>query len=150
MSQFEIEPSLVTLAFEGHVPYGTDVDVVVEDAVGRMNEATAEHMYETVGLTHFFMAMGKEGKLRRFEFPRDDVVQGEFRGFEVTEDGLHLPVGIRMNVDLVPGSSPGVQREEVVPLWSESTKGLRVPTFDYQRPGGSILETIGRHMKIKL
>lgn len=146
MSKPEIDPGLITLAFEGHLPYGTHV----EGAVERMNEEASGFMAETVALSHFYKAVGKGDRIRKFAFPQDGVVLGEFRGFELTEEGLHMPVGIRMNIDLVPGSSPGVHREEVVPLWVENTKAFRIPNFDYQRPGGSILETLQRHVKIKL
>lgn len=134
MSQPEIDPTLALWAFQGHLPYGTYPEGVVED----MNSRTAEFMTESVALSHFYTTTGEEAKLGRFAFSQEDVVQGEFRGFELTEEGLHLPVGIRMNVDLVPGSSPGITREEVVPLWDEGTKSLKIPNFAYQRSGGSI------------
>lgn len=115
----------------GHLPYGSMPEEVVE----KLNENTAEHMGKLVALSHFYTMY--EGEPRRFAVPAEDVIQGEFRGFELTEEGLHMPVGIRMNVDLVPGSSPGVHREDVVPLWSEEAKALRVPNFDYSRKGGT-------------
>lgn len=94
----------------------------------------------------------EEDKLLRFAFPPEDVIEGEFRGFELIEGRLYFPVGIRMNMNLVPGSSPGMNREEVVRLWAEEAESLRVPNFDYQRPGGSIWSKILRNeiKKIRL
>ena len=138
MNQPEINESLVEWAFGGYLPYGTYPEGLVEE----LNLDSAEFMAESVALSHFMTAVGEEGQRRMFPFAPGDVVQGEFRGFELTETGLHLPVGIRMNIDLVPGSSPGLMREEVVPLWSEQEKSLRVPNFDYERAGGSIWRKI--------
>lgn len=134
MSQFEIDPKLVMWAFEGHLPYGTYPESFVEE----INSSSAECMSETVALSHFYIRTDEEEGLRRFAFAKEDVAQGEFRGFELTEGGSHLPIGIRMNLDLVPGSSPGIRREEVVPLWDEERRALKIPNFDYQRTSGSI------------
>jgi hypothetical protein len=134
MSQPEIDPKLAAWAFSRLLPYGSYPEGIVEE----MNLSSAEHMSGPVALSHFYMWMGEEGKLRKFAFSKEDVIHGEFRGYELTEEELYLPVGIRMNVNLVPGSSPGITREEVVPLWVERTKSLRVPSFNYRRTGGSI------------
>ncbi|HEX5456230.1 MAG TPA: hypothetical protein VFW77_02580 [Candidatus Saccharimonadales bacterium] len=137
MSNPEIDARVVKWAFDGYLPYGSYPEAVVED----MNEGSSEHMEETVALSHFY-TRSKKGDLRMCEFSPEDIVQGEFRRFELTENGLHLPVGIRMNVNLVPGSSPGITREEVVPLWSERAESLRIPNFDYRRTGGSIWKKV--------
>lgn len=106
------------------------VDGYVDIFIDELNRYTAEKHGQPVALDRLFFANPQTPNSVTSMRLGADMLKGNFLGFAKVESEV-FGVGVRIMVDLLPGSSPGIYREELIPLWHHEAQALRWPNFDY-------------------
>lgn len=97
-----------------------------------LNAHTRSRRRQPIGIDSLvFINPEKPDEITDFPIADEDVVVGRFEEFLL--HGESKPrVAVRMFVNITPDISPGIFREEILPLWNEDERALRWPNFDYQ------------------